>query len=94
MQPATSSVADFKVEARLDPTIQFPHPIVTNISRPGKIFLTGATGLLGANLLGEFLRNTEAVVYCLVRSKGVDDGRTRLKQRLQKGHRRGSCRRR
>ena len=83
MQPATSSVADFKVEARLDPTIQFPHPIVTNISRPGKIFLTGATGLLGANLLGEFLRNTEAVVYCLVRSKGIDDGRTRLRQRLQ-----------
>jgi thioester reductase-like protein len=67
----------------LDPTIQFPHPIVTNISRPGKIFLTGATGLLGANLLGEFLRNTGAVVYCLVRSKGIDDGRTRLRQRLQ-----------
>jgi FlaA1/EpsC-like NDP-sugar epimerase len=83
MQPTISSVADFELEARLDPTIQFPHPIVTNISRSGKIFLTGATGLLGANLLGEFLRNTGAVVYCLVRSKGIDDGRTLLRQRLQ-----------
>ena len=47
MRPPVSSVVDFEVETRLDPSIQFPHPTLTEISRPGTIFLTGATGLLG-----------------------------------------------
>jgi hypothetical protein len=83
MRLPVSSLVDFEVETRLDPAIQFPHPTLTEISRPGTIFLTGATGLLGANLLGEFLRCTGAVVYCLVRDKGIGDGKTRLKQQLQ-----------
>ncbi len=34
------------------------------------VFLTGATGFLGAFLLHELLSTTEATVHCLVRPRG------------------------
>ena len=46
------------------------------------IFLSGATGFLGAYLLDELLRNTTATVHCLVRAEDVASGHERLAQRL------------
>ncbi|MEM6980750.1 MAG: thioester reductase domain-containing protein [Planctomycetota bacterium] len=46
--------------------------------RSNAIFLTGATGFLGRYLLSELLRQTDAVVYCLVRNQeGAPTGETR-----------------
>lgn len=44
------------------------------------IFLTGATGFIGAYVLAELLRRTTSVVYCLVRRE--EDGMGRLRQVL------------
>ena len=52
--------------------------------RRTSLFLTGATGFLGAYLLHEFLQRTEADIYCLVRASGIDEGKKRLKETLQR----------
>ncbi|MBU1172219.1 MAG: thioester reductase domain-containing protein [Proteobacteria bacterium] len=48
------------------------------------IFLTGATGYLGAYLLKDLMEYTQSVVFCLVRSKNREDGLNRLKSNLEK----------
>jgi len=83
MVSINSDLAGIDFTTPLDKTIQYPYPRSKNLFNPDKIFLTGATGLLGANLLGELLHTTRATVYCLVRASGVDDGRARLKEKLQ-----------
>ena len=70
--PTTSEVEAMTVqellaEAVLDPTIKAISPEVKPNVEPDAIFLTGATGFLGAFLLDELLRNTSAKIYCLVR---------------------------
>jgi thioester reductase-like protein len=47
-------------------------------TEPARIFLTGATGFLGAFLLHELLRRTRARIYCLVRCSGSEEGRQRI----------------
>ncbi|GIO39741.1 hypothetical protein J41TS12_46020 [Paenibacillus antibioticophila] len=42
------------------------------------ILLTGATGYLGASVLRELLRTTQAKIYCLVRSEEDDDPYARI----------------
>ena len=44
--------------------------------------LTGATGFLGAFLLWELLRRTEARVLCLVRAPGPEEGLERVRRNL------------
>jgi amino acid adenylation domain-containing protein/thioester reductase-like protein len=39
-----------------------------SVSSPRSILLTGATGFLGAHVLAELVRSTDATVYCLVRA--------------------------
>src|SRR5579885_1896739 len=46
------------------------------------IFLTGATGFLGAHLLFELLQQTRATIYCLVRADSMEQGRRRLYRQL------------
>lgn len=48
-------------------------------SSAGNIFLTGATGFLGAFVLAELLDHTESTVRCLVRCSGVEDGAARIR---------------
>ena len=46
------------------------------------IFLTGATGFLGAFLLHELLQQTRADIYCLVRAANIEEGNRRLRNTL------------
>lgn len=47
------------------------------------VFLTGATGFLGAFVLAELLDRTDATYHCLVRATGPDDGAARVRAALQ-----------
>lgn len=46
------------------------------------VLLTGATGFLGAHLLYDLIKNTNAKVYCLIRDKNNIDAKTRLVNKL------------
>ena len=71
-------VADLADEAVLDPTIQFAPAETAVRTAPRRIFLTGATGFLGAFLLRDLLHATDAQIHCLVRAADPASGRTRL----------------
>ena len=64
-------------EARLDPEIApAGGAACTRLSEAGSVFITGATGFLGAFLLDELLRSTsrDTKFYCLVRRRGDRGG--------------------
>jgi myxalamid-type nonribosomal peptide synthetase MxaA len=48
------------------------------------VFLTGATGYLGAYLLHGLLDRSDVTVYCLVRAKTGDEGRARIAANVAK----------
>ncbi|MEM7064361.1 MAG: amino acid adenylation domain-containing protein [Cyanobacteria bacterium P01_B01_bin.77] len=50
---------------------------------PKSILLTGATGFIGTSLLHDLLQQTEATIYCLVRSQTLTEGYQKLRQSLQ-----------
>lgn len=52
-------------------------------AEPRRIFLTGGTGFVGAFLLAELLRQTQAEVYCLVRAASESLAGQRLQDSLQ-----------
>jgi thioester reductase-like protein len=57
-------------------------PEVVSFDKPlaaDRILLTGATGVLGAHLMKELLRTTNATVYCLVRAANPSEGKERLR---------------
>jgi thioester reductase-like protein/FkbH-like protein len=72
-----------KAETVLDPTIvaDGARP-VERATDPSAIFLTGATGFVGAYLLDELLRRTRADIYCLVRAHDRTDGKARIRDNL------------
>ena len=74
---------DWQAEAVLDSTI-FPEviPFVFPL-KPANIFLTGATGFLGAFLLFELLQQSQAEIYCLVRAANLELGKQRLRHSLE-----------
>jgi len=77
------TIADLNAEAVLDPTIRPDTAFVEPATEPNCIFLTGATGFLGAFLLYELLQQTQANIYCLVRSPNADCGKKRLQSTLE-----------
>ncbi|MBR8835476.1 MAG: amino acid adenylation domain-containing protein [Stigonema ocellatum SAG 48.90 = DSM 106950] len=80
---AITSVIDFKAEAVLPPEI-FPQGTpIDDLNEPRHIFLTGATGFVGAFLLHELLEQTQAKIYCLVRSPNENEGAKRLQKTLE-----------
>jgi amino acid adenylation domain-containing protein/thioester reductase-like protein len=80
---STKTVVDFKTEAVLDPTI-YPKTLpVDYTTEPDCIFLTGATGFVGAFLLDELLRQTQATIYCLVRSANTEEAKKRIQNTLE-----------
>lgn len=81
--PDSDLIAELLADATLDNDIQFPRPLSSNSTSPQHIFLTGATGFLGAYLLFELLQQTSANIHCLVRANNNDDAYDRLQHHLQ-----------
>jgi len=78
----TMTVDDLQREVILDPAIIPPAPL-DGMTGAISIFLTGATGFLGAFLLDELLRQTQAQIYCLVRNcKTLSLARGRIQKNL------------
>ncbi|NEQ95744.1 MAG: amino acid adenylation domain-containing protein [Cyanothece sp. SIO2G6] len=75
-------VIDFAAEALLDPMIQPEGTAYDPDCLPTAIFLTGATGFLGAFLLYELLQQTQADIYCLVRSANAEVGGQKIQANL------------
>ena len=80
------TATDLYAEAVLDPTIcpaqEFP---LSSLTDPKHIFLTGATGFIGAFLLDELLQQfPQASIYCLVRSSNASSGKQRIRTNLER----------
>jgi thioester reductase-like protein/amino acid adenylation domain-containing protein len=80
--PAGVNVAELSDEAVLDPTIRSDGLPTLCAREPSAIFLTGATGFLGAALLAELLLQTRADIYCLVRAANAEAGKQKLRSIL------------
>ncbi len=83
--PATRNIScvDLQAEAVLDPTICAATPTPEPIKEPQRVFLTGATGYIGAFLLHELLQQTEASIYCLVRASTPESGKQKICRNLE-----------
>ncbi|MDZ8030713.1 non-ribosomal peptide synthetase [Nostoc sp. DedSLP04] len=79
-----TSAIDLKSEVVLDPAIDAQGRTVAQIDELRHVFLTGATGFLGAFLLDELLHQTQAKIYCLVRSQNEHEGLKKIQQNLAK----------
>ena len=83
----TATVANLDellADAQLDPTIFPETPGIDLTQSPQNIFLTGATGFLGAFLLDELLRSTTANIYCAIRCASIEVGRQKLQHNLER----------
>ena len=77
------NVSELLAEAVLDPVIRAGGPTAV-AATPSRIFLTGATGFLGAFLLQELLEQTGAGIHCLVRASTPAEGLLRLRRNLER----------
>lgn len=71
-----------KADSVLDSSIR-PERLTQPTVEPSCIFLTGATGFVGAFLLYELLQQTSAEVYCLVRAHSTEFARDKLRNCLK-----------
>ncbi|MGL4623043.1 MAG: amino acid adenylation domain-containing protein [Chroococcidiopsis sp.] len=78
---STNKTNNLTVEVELDPTI---YPENTLTEPVLELFLTGATGFLGAFLLAELLQQSRSDVYCLVRASSIEEGKARLHNTLKR----------
>ncbi|MFN6515779.1 MAG: non-ribosomal peptide synthase/polyketide synthase [Nostoc sp. CreGUA01] len=77
------TTVDLQAEVVLDQTINPSNLVYQPVSEPSAIFLTGATGFVGAFLLAELLQQTQADIYCLVRAANFTAGKQRLQETLK-----------
>ena len=70
----TAREFDWRAEAVLDPAISAAGLPPVRSGEPKTILLTGATGFLGAFLLGDLLELTSARIVCLVRAGSESEG--------------------
>ncbi|NDJ19426.1 type I polyketide synthase [Myxacorys almedinensis] len=82
-KPEETTVLDLSAEAVLDPSINPANAIIQPAIAPTSILLTGATGFLGAFLLHDLLEQTQAEIYCLVRSTDAESAKIRLQKNLE-----------
>jgi phthiocerol/phenolphthiocerol synthesis type-I polyketide synthase E len=78
-----ASGPDFAAEVALDPAITAEGLAPVAAGPPRAVFLTGATGFLGAFLCAELLRATDAEMHCLVRAGSVEEGEARVRRKLE-----------
>ena len=82
--PEQMSLSQLQAEAVLKTEIQ-PQPFdPLKLSEPQTIFLTGATGFIGAFLLHELIQQTSATIYCLVRVQHPSEAHLKLRSTLVK----------
>jgi amino acid adenylation domain-containing protein/thioester reductase-like protein/non-ribosomal peptide synthase protein (TIGR01720 family) len=75
---------DFEREALLETDIRAVAAVPRPNAEPQAVFLTGATGFLGAHLLRELLEHTDAEIHCLVRAGTVAIGWAKLAETMQR----------
>jgi amino acid adenylation domain-containing protein/thioester reductase-like protein len=80
----TISIAAMNAEVQLDPSIAVNGLTYEPVKNPKDIFLTGATGFLGAYLLEGLLEKTDAQIHCLIRAEDWATAEVRLKKNLEK----------
>ena len=73
---------DLAAEVHLDPLITRHAGLPQQGVRAQRLLLTGSTGFLGAFLLEGLLRQTNAVVFCLVRASDLELARQRVEDNL------------
>ncbi|WP_017304217.1 amino acid adenylation domain-containing protein [Spirulina subsalsa] len=78
-----SEASTFANDLRLDFEI-IPQSVSVSTAAVKHIFLTGATGFIGAFILAELLKQTEADIYCLVRALNFTEGLHKLENNLQR----------
>ncbi|MFF2331312.1 MULTISPECIES: thioester reductase domain-containing protein [unclassified Streptomyces] len=78
----TRSTVDFAAEVRLAEDVVPAEDVITVVTDPGEVFLTGATGFVGAFLLRDLMRSTGATVHCLVRGSDEATALDRLRANL------------
>jgi thioester reductase-like protein len=83
MPVISAEEVDYTAETQLDDAFDFSRPLVHDALNPRTVFLTGATGLLGASLLEELMKQTRADVCCLVRAADEASARQRLVDHLK-----------
>jgi amino acid adenylation domain-containing protein/thioester reductase-like protein len=79
-------IVDLQAEVVLDADIRLPQLLHPQKAQVENIFLTGATGFLGAYLLSDLLQQTRATIFCLVRSSTIDSGKRKLQEHLLAHH--------
>ncbi|MER6030948.1 thioester reductase domain-containing protein [Streptomyces sp. NPDC001851] len=80
---ADRPAVDFAAEIRLADDIRPAAEVHRVTENPKEVFLTGATGFLGAYLLRDLMRTTDATVHCLVRGADETVALERLRANLQ-----------
>ena len=80
-----ATAEDLAAEAVLEPEIapQAAAESTPTLQDAGDVFLTGATGFLGAFLLDGLLSSTNARIHCLVRSRGEAGGMESIETNLR-----------
>ncbi len=79
-----TKLTDLQADAVLEPTLYPDVSFVNSGAAPQGIFLTGASGFLGAFLLHELLQQTQANIYCLVRAKSLEEAKQKLTSNLKR----------
>lgn len=73
-----------KKDISLDNTIQPLDIKNTQLAQPKTIFLTGATGFLGAYMLAELLKSSQANIICMLRACSQENALAKLISSLKK----------
>lgn len=84
LEDARMTVSDMLSESQMAPSIRPPDPVpdCVDVNDPKKVLLTGSTGFIGAFLLHELLKQTNADVYCLVRAENESSALSRVRKNL------------
>lgn len=69
--------ADAELDDDIRPSTSAPPALV-----PRSVLVTGATGFLGAHLVADWLRHSEATLYCLVRAGSAGAAMDRVRENL------------
>ncbi|MBP5971792.1 amino acid adenylation domain-containing protein [Brasilonema sp. CT11] len=86
--PTIAGLAE-AIEGRGDSTDLYAEAVLDQairpVTEPQRLFLTGATGFIGAFLLCELLREfPQARIYCLVRATSAYVGKQKIRQNLER----------